>query len=119
MERKRLDTLEALKKLGGPFTDATEVELFLSQDLAQRERKLRLKLELQFARDISTLLPQRDQLFRVQITLPTGKRRDKTPEEFGEALMCFLGKKSDRTTLDYTRFQESLQKLDPSTEEGV
>ena len=115
VERKRLETLEALKKLGGPFTDANEVEQFLSRDLSLKERKLRVKLELKFARDSSTILPRNDPIFKVQITQSTGKRRDKTPEEFGEALMSFLGKKGDRTTQDYAKFQESLQKLSPST----
>ena len=110
-ERKRLDILDTLKGLGGPFTDAVEVELFLSQELAQSERKKRMKLELQFARDSSTLLPKMDPLFKVQVTLPTGKRRDKTPEEFGEAVQCFLGKKGDRTILEYSKFQDSLKKL--------
>ena len=111
VERKRLDTLDTLKGLGGPFTDAVEVEEFLSQEIPQKERKLRMKLELQFARDSSTLLPKVDPLFKVQVTMPSGKRRDKTPEEFGEALQSFLGKKGDRTMLDYTKFRESLQRL--------
>ena len=76
-----------------------------------KEMKQRMKLELQFARDSSTLLPKADPIFKVQVTLATGKRRDKTPEEFGEALMSFLGKKGDRTSLDYSKFQESLDKL--------
>ena len=111
VERKRLDTLDTLKGMGGPFTDASEVELFLHQDWDAKKRKARMKLELQFARDSSTLLPKSDPLFKVQVTMATGKRRDKTPEEFGEALMCFLGKKGDRMTLDYSLFQQSLQKL--------
>ena len=97
--------------MGGPFTDAGEVKLYLCQDIAQSGRKKRMKLELQFARDSSTLLPKIDQLFRVQVTLPTGKRRDKTPEEFGEAVQCFLGKKGDRDKLEYSKFHDSLEKL--------
>ena len=111
VERKRLDTLDTLKGLGGPFTDADEVVLFLSQDIPQSEKKKRMKLELTFARDSSTLLPKIDPLFRVQVTLPTGKRRDETAEEFGEAVQCFLGKKGDRTVLEYSKFQDSLEKL--------
>ena len=49
-------------------------------------------MELQFARDSSTLLPKVDPIFRVQITVPeTGKRRQKTPGEFGAALKVLLG----------------------------
>ena len=111
VERKRLDTLDTLKGLGGPFTDADEVVLFLSQDIPQSEKKKRMKLELTFVWDSSTLLPKIYPLFRVQVTLPTGKRRDKTAEEFGEAVQCFLGKKGDITLREYSKFQDSLDKL--------
>ena len=64
-----------------------------------------MKMELQFARDSSTTLPKTDPLFRVMITLPNKKKRDKTAEEFGEAMMAFLGKQSDQIYMDYTVFQ--------------
>jgi hypothetical protein len=111
IESKRLDKLNQLKALGGPFTDAGEVEDYLKLAVAAKKKKQRMKLELQFARDSSTLLPQVDPLFKVQVTLPSGKRRDKTPVEFGSALMTFLGRRGDRTTLEYSQFQESLKKL--------
>ena len=73
--------------------------------------KVRMKIELQFARDSSTTLPKTDPLFRVMITLPNKKKRDKTAEEFGEAMMAFLGKQSDQIYMDYTVFQRNLEKL--------
>ena len=36
-------------------------------------------------------------LFQIQLTLPNGKRRMKTALEFGEVLMCYLGRRSDRS----------------------
>ena len=110
-DRKRLEKLNNLKALGGPFTDAVEVEDYLKLPVEAKKKKQRMKLELQFVRDSSTLLPQYDPLFRVQVTLPSGIRRDKTPVEFGCALMTFLGRRGDRTTLEYSQFQKSLQKL--------
>ena len=68
-------------------------------------------MEPQFARDSSTPLPKTGPLFRVMITLPNKKKRDKTAEEFGEAMMAFLGKQSDQIYMDYTVFQRSLEKL--------
>ena len=65
VERKRLDTLDTLKGMGGPFTDAGEVEQFLHQDLDPKKRRARMKLELQFAQDSSTLLPKVDPIFKV------------------------------------------------------
>ena len=51
-ERKRLDRL---KRLGGPFTDADEVKVYVAgPDITDKEKKVRMKMELQFARDSST-----------------------------------------------------------------
>ncbi|KAK5859359.1 hypothetical protein PBY51_020921 [Eleginops maclovinus] len=111
-ERKRLDMLDTLKSRGGPFTDSGEVEKFLVDESLNNNAKLqRMKLEVQFARESTTLLPKVDPIFRIQVTLPSGKRRMKTAQEFGDALMAYLGKRSDRTTLEYAKFQESLERL--------
>ena len=111
-EKKRLDKLEILKKAGGPFTDALEVEKFLADSQIKTEQKKhRMKMEMQFARDSSTTLPKVDPLFRIQVVLPNKKRRDKTAVEFGESLMVFLGKKADRSIMDYSAFKISLNKL--------
>jgi len=49
-EEKRLDNLDFLKSRGGPFTDASEVEQYLTtEDLELKEKVKRLKSELQFA----------------------------------------------------------------------
>ena len=112
-ERKRLDILDDLKALGGPFTTAQEVQEFLeNEDTTEKEKQKRMKREMRFARESSTTLPSTDSLFKMQVTLPTGKRRDKNAKEFGEALMVFLGKKADSsTTLDYNTFKSSLRKF--------
>ena len=80
-ERKRLDMLEKLKLVGGPFTDADSVQTFLDipeNVLGDKEKQKRLKLEMQFSRESSTTLPRVDPIFRIQVTLPNKKRRDKT-----------------------------------------
>ena len=82
-EDRRLDILDFLKSKGGPFTDEREVEEYLAkEDEPEKEKVKRMKMELQFARDSTTLLPRADSIFRVQITVPeTRKRRQKTPKE--------------------------------------
>ena len=40
-----------------------------------------------------------------------GKRKTKTAYEFRDALMSFLEKWSDRTMIEYSKFQETLNKL--------
>ena len=40
-----------------------------------------------------------------------GKRKMKTAYEFGDALMSFLSKWSDQIIIEYSKFQETLNKL--------
>ena len=79
--------------------------------IPEKEKKKRLKKELQFARESSTTLPSTDPLFRIQVTLPNKKRRDKTTMEFVDSLMSFLGKKAESTAMEYNLFKTSLQKF--------
>lgn len=109
-ERKRLNMMEELKLLGGPFTNEDEVKQVLQSSMDEKLKKKRMKMEIQFARDSSTTLPKVDQLFRIMKTLPNKKRRDKTPEEFAEALIAFLGKKTGKTAVAYEVFTDSLDK---------
>ena len=110
-ERKRLDLLEKLKGDKGPFTNAEEVQAFMNSDVDPKQKQIRMKREVQFARDSSTTLPRVDPLFKIQVTLKDRKRRDKTSLEFSESLMAFLGKKSDRTVMEYESFRQSLRSL--------
>ena len=76
-ERKRLDMLDNLKASGGPFTNAEEVSSYMADDnlgLNTKAKQRRLKLEIQFARESTTLLPKVDPIFRIQKTLPTAGR---------------------------------------------
>ena len=108
-ERKLLDFLEELKEGGGPFTDADRVKEYVDRGgIPEKEKKKRLKKELQFARES---LPSTDPLFRIQVTLPNKKRRDKTTMEFVDSLMSFLGKKAESTAMEYNLFKTSLKKF--------
>jgi hypothetical protein len=66
-ERKRLLSLENLKKVKGPFTNSEEVEEFLNSELPEKEKQARMKKELQFARYSSTTLTRGDNLFKIQV----------------------------------------------------
>ena len=109
-ERKKLGLLEDLKEVGGPFTSAEQVDNYLSvATLEEKEKKKRMKMEIQFSRESTTLLPKVDPLFRIRKTLPSGKQRDKTSSEFGDSLKVLLGKKCDRRGFDYGKFKQSLE----------
>ena len=104
--------LDKLKSNGGPFTDSREVDFFLQDtNLDDRAKQYWLKLEIQFARECSTLLPSVDPIFKIMKTQPNGERKMKTALEFGEALMSFLGKRNDQTMIEYNKLQETLNKL--------
>ena len=113
-ERKRILMLEDLKADKGPFTNAEEVKLFLADTtLSPKEKQVRMKKEVKFARDSSTTLPRVDPIFKIQVQekLNSKKRRDKTAEEFGAALMAYLGKKEDRVVMEYSTFKKSLRDI--------
>ena len=111
-ERKKFSMFGELNECGGPFTSAEEVDVFLANTTQdEKKKKKRMKVEIQYARDTSTLLPKVDPLFRIRMTMANGKQRDKTSTEFGGAMKVLLGKKEDRKSLEYSKFQESLEKL--------
>ena len=111
-EQKKLGLLEELKETGGPFTSAEQVEMFLESPLDEKDKKKRMKMEITYARDSTTLLPKVDPLFRIRKILPSGSQRDKTSSEFGECLMVLLGRRGDRQEFDYSRFKRSLENLE-------
>ena len=61
----------------------------------KKEKQKRMKLEISYARDTTTLLPKVHLLFKIRKVDLKGKQRDKTAIEFGEALAVLLGRKAD------------------------
>ena len=96
-----------------PFTSAEEVDAYLADldDANMKEKQKRMKLEISYARDTSTLLPKVDPLFKIRKVDVKGKQRDKTAVEFGEALTILLGRKADRRAMDYSTFRDCLSKM--------
>ena len=111
-ETKRLELLEKLKEDGGPFTNAPEVDVFMQGKKTAAQKQKRMKMEIKFARESSKYLPKSDLLFRIQVTLPNKKRRDKTAEEFAIALKAILGKRGNPDSeVTYEQFRDSLKKI--------
>ena len=96
-----------------PFTSAEEVDAYLADldDANMKEKQKRMKLEISYARDTSTLLPKVDPLCKIRKIDVKGKQRDKTAVEFGEALTILLGRKADRRAMDYSTFRDCLSKM--------
>ena len=54
-ERKRLDMMEKLKEVGGPFINSDMVKDFIElAEMSEKAKQKRLKLKVQFARESST-----------------------------------------------------------------
>ena len=127
-EEKRLDLLETLKNSGGPFTNSQQIDEYLSaakvcdasatketvKKKILKDTQSRLKSELRFARESSTTLPHADTIFKIQVSIPGKKRRDKTAEEFGvalKALKALYGKRAGKGTLSLETFIDSLKSV--------
>ena len=127
-EEKRLQMLEKLKCFGGPFTMSEQVEQFLNaaekkqelevnpklKEKIRKETALRMKTELQFARESSTTLPKSDPIFKIMVVVPNQKRRDKTAEEFGVSLKALYGKRAGKIALSLDKFKQSLENISKS-----
>ena len=130
-DETRLELLEKLKEAGGPFTMAEQVEQYLSEssqiiaaeENPKKKEKLRkaaqnrMKAEVQYARESSTSLPKVDPLFRIMVSIPGKKRRDKTADEFGVALKALYGKRAGKSTVSLDRFKQSMRNIS-STEQS-
>ena len=116
-ERKRLELLAKLKVVGGPFTNAEEVDQYMKEECDEQEKQRRMKMEIIFARECSTRLPKTDPLFKIQVAVtrkdaPLKKRRDKNAEEFCLALKTVLGKQVDsKDAATSDQFRNSLLKF--------
>ena len=132
-KRKRLLMLEELMQDNGLFTNAEEVQDFMEKDISESKKQARLKKEVKFAHESSTksiqsledlgvsskyfllssfcILKFLLETIILQVTLLNKRRRDKTAAEFADALMSYLGRKSDRSILRYELFQQSLRDL--------
>ena len=74
-------------------------------------------MEVQYAQESSTSLPKADSLFRIMVSIPGKKRRDKTAEEFGIALKALYGKRAGKSTISLDSLKQSMRNI-LSTEEA-
>ena len=67
-----------MKEQGCPFTSAEEVDAYLADvyDANMKEKQKRMKLDISYARDTSTLFPKVDTLFKIRKVDVKGKLRD-------------------------------------------
>lgn len=115
VENRKLNILERLKIVGGPFTSAEQIDEYLSKSETAADQKQRVKIkrmrdEVTYARDTSLSLPRANVVFKIFKT-ESGKRKMLTAEEFGQNLKVLLGKTTDRTCISMDDFRSALHKV--------
>ena len=65
-DKKRNKDLEELKVLGGPFTNAEEVNLFMSKPMDEKSRNHRLYIEVCYAKRTCLHYPKNSPLFSLK-----------------------------------------------------
>ena len=90
-----LKQIEELKKLGGPFTNTTEIDDFLGDNTIEKKAMIRrMKTEVMYARDTSLSVPKSNPVFRIRSLKVHGKKSHQlTPAEFGANLKILMDKK--------------------------
>ena len=94
VEARVLEQLKELKKQGGPFTSAEEVEAYMAnKSINEVQKSSRLKMEVQYARDTSLSLPKSSAVFRIMKKKEPSGSRQLSALEFSENLTKLLDKK--------------------------
>ena len=108
-ETTKMKILDNLKKEGGPFSSADEVDEYMGTNLSDSVKQKRMKKEVKYARDSTRSIPAAGKLFRIMKTDPnTKKGRDLTAKEFSENLKVVLGKQNSRSEVTFDDFLVAL-----------
>ena len=115
IECRKLEMLEYLKIQGGPFTNATQIEQYMSNpDISEKEKQKRMKKEMFYAKNSCTSLPKHHSVFKVLQAGADGKRRMLTATQFAENLKRLFSKANSNRALSVEDFQAAIQKLKSS-----
>ena len=100
VDRRRNLDLSKLKDMGGPFSSSTEVKAYLLSDLPEKEKNVRLYLEVRYARDASLSFPKNSEIFRLKRAY-----RNLDTKTYAENLMIFLDKITFRNCVAMADFE--------------
>ena len=112
LEQNKVNTLPRLKKCGGPFTDAEEIDEYMNSLTDLRAGQSRMRDELTYARDSSRAIPRTSPFLKMMTTdTATGKRRLKTAAEFAVSLKILLGRQTNRKMISNEDFESALLQI--------
>ena len=105
IEKRKLANLDRIRVQGGSFSSAEEINNYLlTADDNLKTKTNRMRDEVTYARDTSSVLPKNSPVFRI-ITTEGGKRKLPTQEQFAQNLKLLLGKRNQRNNIKLADFQ--------------
>ncbi|CAB4057090.1 unnamed protein product [Lepeophtheirus salmonis] len=112
-ESKKTNALRKVERRSSSFINVGEIDVFMqSSKNDSRKKQKRLKMKFSFPRESWKCLPKTDPLFRIQVTLPTKERRDKTADDYVIAIKALLDNRRDSTlTVTIEQFRNSMNKI--------
>ena len=106
VDRQRNNDLTSLKAQGGPFTTAACVDSYMASDIPDKEKNLRLYLEVRHARNTSLSFPKKSEIFRLKKDF-----KNLATESYATNLKAYLNKLSFHMNMGPEDFEEALNKM--------
>ena len=106
IDKRRLDDLEKLVNVGGPFRKSEQVRVYMESGLDEQTMAKRLSLEVRYHRDTCVSLPKSSDIFRIMRNyrlLPS--------DEYATNLMIYLDKVQANTSMTKDDFVSALSAL--------
>ena len=106
IDKRRLDDLEKLMNVGGPFRKSEQVRLYMESGLDEQTMAKRLSLEVRYHRDTCVSLPKSSDIFRIMRNyhlLPS--------DEYATNLIIYLDKVQANTSMTKDDFVSALSAL--------
>ena len=111
IENRKLNILDDLKAVGGPFTDSSQVDEYIRNEKDQKRAQMRMKNEIVYYRDSSRSLPRASILFKIMtVDAITKKRRVMPAEEFAVNLRTLLTRTNTKTKVTIEGFRDAIKK---------
>ena len=67
IENRKLNILDDLKAVGGPFTDSSQVDEYIRNEKDPKKSQMRMKNEIVYYRDSSRPFPRASILFKIMM----------------------------------------------------
>lgn len=105
-DQTRNKDLEFLKSFGGPFTSIESLDNFVQSSILEKDKQMRLYIEVRFAKYSSITIKRDEEIFRL-----IRNHRKLNVDEYARNLRIYLGKVSISTSVTMADFKSALCEL--------